>query len=447
MAFHVRLSNHNLFKLSKIRALPFATQADDKVFERRQADPSTEHVYKTCPASVCKKASLHDKHLYMTKLQQNTVRSKSSEDKSRSLHSDTLSSLLLSVYNIGFQDGEKFSQNCQCGSRSCLCPSDQGTRSLEGRKACLPEISLENGFLPMTLTDLENLFQGHSKSNVVEKAENQCIAEFVKAVSYSEDDILAFESNKNRSQGMSRDIISHENHDVTVLQDNVSHMNTVNISCQSLPDVHTVFCDGAGDEANKGQGQGPSEEQLLVVHNFFERTLPDFLKSKQDYRIYHKDIIFENNYFGKNVSTQGITAYVTQVTKIRILTHFMYAHAQFSVLKITHHPEDGTVRIRWRISGLPQLKTLLIWKFMPWNYRKNRDANSEWHDGFSIFTVGSDGFVHKHRVDRVMKDEELQMAKPASLAARLSIMLGLAPKPSLNDFSSLFLKRTSFAPK
>ncbi|XP_046570116.1 uncharacterized protein C6orf136-like [Haliotis rubra] len=221
----------------------------------------------------------------------------------------------------------------------------------------------------MTLTDLQNLFQGHSKSSDVEKAENQCITDFVKAVSYSADDILAFENHRNRSQGMTRDIISHENHDVTVLQDKVS--------CRSMSDVHTVFCDGAGQEANKGQGQGPSEEQLLVVHNFFERTLPDFLKSKQDYRIYHKDIIFENNYFGKNVSTRGITAYVTQVTKIRIMTHFMYAHAQFNVLKITRHPEDGTVRIRWRISGLPQLKTLLIWKFMPWNYRKNRDANSE----------------------------------------------------------------------
>ncbi|XP_067662740.1 uncharacterized protein [Haliotis asinina] len=447
MAFHVRLSNHNLLKLAKIRALPFSTQVDDKVFERRQADPSTEHVYKACQASVHKGRSQCHKHLYMTRPQPGTVSSKISEDKARSLHSDTLSSLLLSVYHIGFQDGEKFSQSCQCGSRSFPCPSGQGARSLEGRRACLPEKSPEKSFLPMTLTDLQNLFQGHGMSNDVEKAENQCINDFVKAVSYSEDDILAFENHQNRSQEMTRDIISHENHDVTVLQDEVSHMNTVSMSCRLMPDVHTVFCNGAGQEANKGQGQGPSEEQLLVVHNFFERTLPDFLKSKQDYRIYHKDIIFENNYFGKNVSTQGITAYVTQVTKIRIMTHFMYAHAQFSVLKITHHPEDGTVRIRWRISGLPQLKTLLIWKFMPWNYRKNRDANSEWHDGFSIFTVGSDGFVHKHRVDRVMTDEELQVSKPASLAARLSSMLGLTPKPSLNDFSSLFMKRTLFAPK
>lgn len=33
------------------------------------------------------------------------------------------------------------------------------------------------------------------------------------------------------------------------------------------------------------------------------------------------------------------------------------------------------------------------------------DGQESWYDGFSIFSVGSDGLVYKHVLDKVMPDE------------------------------------------
>lgn len=48
--------------------------------------------------------------------------------------------------------------------------------------------------------------------------------------------------------------------------------------------------------------------------------------------------------------------YVRQVALLRTVGHLRFAFVKFEILKITKHPEDGTVRIRWRIRGLSGLK-------------------------------------------------------------------------------------------
>lgn len=49
-------------------------------------------------------------------------------------------------------------------------------------------------------------------------------------------------------------------------------------------------------------------------------------------------------------------AYVKQVALLRTVGHLKFAFVKFEILKMTKHPEDGTVRVRWRIKGLSGLK-------------------------------------------------------------------------------------------
>jgi hypothetical protein len=47
---------------------------------------------------------------------------------------------------------------------------------------------------------------------------------------------------------------------------------------------------------------------------------------------------------------------VKQVALLRTVGHLKFAYVKFDILKITMHPEDGTVKIRWRIKGISGLK-------------------------------------------------------------------------------------------
>lgn len=53
---------------------------------------------------------------------------------------------------------------------------------------------------------------------------------------------------------------------------------------------------------------------------------------------------------------RGIFNYAKQVTLLKAVGHIKFASVFFDVLKITAHPEDGTVRVRWRIRGVPNYR-------------------------------------------------------------------------------------------
>lgn len=52
-----------------------------------------------------------------------------------------------------------------------------------------------------------------------------------------------------------------------------------------------------------------------------------------------------------------------------------YAYVRFEILKMTKHPDDFTIKIRWRIRGISGLKVMFqFWKFKLW---KLKDAFEE----------------------------------------------------------------------
>lgn len=71
------------------------------------------------------------------------------------------------------------------------------------------------------------------------------------------------------------------------------------------------------------------------------------------------------------------------------------------MLKITAHPEDRTIRIRWRVRGISAWRVMLtFWRFKLWKLRDVFEMQEAWYDGFSTMHVADDdGLIYKHVAD------------------------------------------------
>ncbi|XP_069696397.1 uncharacterized protein [Periplaneta americana] len=190
-------------------------------------------------------------------------------------------------------------------------------------------------------------------------------------------------------------------------------------------------------DSQRGSDKRPSKEQLDKVFNVLRVTLPNLFIQPLDYTIYHQDLVFENNIRGTR--TVGLYHYVKQVALLRTVGHLKFAYVKFEILKITMHPEDDTVRIRWRIRGISGLKVLfMFWKYKLWKPREILDDQESWYDGFSTFHIGGDGLVYKHVADKMMPDDDkVTDVKRPALAAKLALCMGLLSRPSTADLSPL----------
>lgn len=73
----------------------------------------------------------------------------------------------------------------------------------------------------------------------------------------------------------------------------------------------------------------------------------------------------------------GINQYAMQMMKMRALTHLKYAHVHMEVVSSICLPEEGIVRVQWRVVGLSQLKALRFWKYTAWSYSKSFREDAE----------------------------------------------------------------------
>jgi len=182
-------------------------------------------------------------------------------------------------------------------------------------------------------------------------------------------------------------------------------------------------------EPPKNDSGRPTPEQLQNILDVLASNLPQLFTQPLEYRIYHQNLIFENNIRGTR--TVGLYHYVKQIALLRIVGHLKFAYVKFDVLKITSHPEDGTVKVRWRIRGVSGLKVFLnFWKISLMNLKDSIEREQEsWYDGFSTFIVNSEGKVYHVIVDKMQPDPEqkVDVVKP-TLATKLALMLGLSPR-------------------
>lgn len=183
----------------------------------------------------------------------------------------------------------------------------------------------------------------------------------------------------------------------------------------------------------------PSEEQLMKVFNVLSETMPNLFIQPLDYSIYHPNLVFVNNIRG--TTTVGLFPYVRQVALLRTIGHLKFAYVRMEVMKITQHPEDSSIKMRWRIRGISGLKVFfLFWKYKLWDIKNVFKDQELWYDGFSTFYVGGDGLIQKHICDKVMPDQDtiIDDTEKAPIAAKLALLIGIIPRNYLSDVSPYF---------
>ncbi|XP_035683876.1 uncharacterized protein LOC118420911 [Branchiostoma floridae] len=146
---------------------------------------------------------------------------------------------------------------------------------------------------------------------------------------------------------------------------------------------------------------GPSdnrvtEEQLAEVRAKLAEQMPQFFRGNHDYRMYHPDVVFINDFL--SMTTKGRTTYQAVLMLLRLAAWIYYADVRLEVLKLTHEVQDGTVQARWRVHGLPL--HLLMLRF----WRKDKSGLYRSIDAFSMFTVGPDGQITRHHCSKMMPD-------------------------------------------
>ena len=65
----------------------------------------------------------------------------------------------------------------------------------------------------------------------------------------------------------------------------------------------------------------------------------------------------------------GIYQYRAQISSFRLLILSCMTELSVDVLKISKHPNEGSIKVRWRIKGIP-----LIRKFLPYIGRRLREG-------------------------------------------------------------------------
>lgn len=226
------------------------------------------------------------------------------------------------------------------------------------------------------------------------------------------------------SQNIDNNKISAKLQDSSVINNNI---NTDGHSCLEQATLLAKSRDGESDSSSDDSSR-PTEEQLQSIADRMGAQIPTFFRLPHDFRLYHKNVVFEDNI--RNVRTVGLNGYAWQLAWVKMGAHFKYGKVSMSALKITKHTEDGTVRIRWRIETFPGNSIVFaFWQFKMWNTKESLDAHKdEWIDGFSIFHVGGDGLIYKHVCDKVIPDtNKAEPKKSNNLAMKLGIALGLIP--------------------
>nr|XP_033326185.1 uncharacterized protein LOC117220387 [Megalopta genalis] len=191
------------------------------------------------------------------------------------------------------------------------------------------------------------------------------------------------------------------------------------------------------EDKQPSDNRKPSEEQLQHIFNCLRDDLPLVFVRSLNYRIYTPDLVFVNNI--KGTVTTGLNQYMKQVTWIRLLGHLKFAYVRLQILKMTSHPEDSSIKIRWRIVGMSGTRVFLtFWKIKAWHMKTHAENDSDlWYDGFSTFYVNNDGKVFKHVVDKIMPDQNDLMEKVKTpVTAKLALIIPLLTLDFCNSITA-----------
>ncbi|TSK28222.1 hypothetical protein Baya_2409 [Bagarius yarrelli] len=201
-----------------------------------------------------------------------------------------------------------------------------------------------------------------------------------------------------------------------------------------FPPSFSAFCSDAETVSmSRGVGEknNENEEKLALMYEKLRIELPRFFLKNHDYSLYTNNMEFINNLL--NMKTRGRVAYQLTLTMWRLVCLCYYADAHLEVLKLTKHLEDGSIKARWRVKGLPFHSLLLRF------YKKDKSQFYRTFDAFSTFYLGSDGLIHCHKVEKVMQAQPPVLPKVTSLVAGALVALGLQEDRPVFNLFPMFL--------
>ncbi|XP_045463078.1 uncharacterized protein LOC123672794 [Harmonia axyridis] len=207
------------------------------------------------------------------------------------------------------------------------------------------------------------------------------------------------------------------------------------VPCGDKKEEHLVYTNEASPSLKQESSSPldkPKPEDLNKIFEVLSRTLPKLFIEPLDYSIYHPDLIYENNIRG--TKTVGLYHFIKDVALLRTVGHLKYAYVKLEVLKITQHPEDSTIKVRWRVRGVSGLSVMMkFWKYKIWNLKNIIEQSDTWYDGFSTFYVNGNGVIFKHIADKMMPDSDgarSEVRVSHEDAAKLMLLVGIIPKVS-----------------
>ncbi|XP_068507554.1 uncharacterized protein C6orf136 homolog isoform X3 [Syngnathus scovelli] len=171
-------------------------------------------------------------------------------------------------------------------------------------------------------------------------------------------------------------------------------------------------------EGSQSERDNEGEQKLAVAYERLRTELP----KNHDYTMYSCDVEFIN----------GLVNTKTSTSLWRLVYLFYFTDVRLEVLKLTKHVEEGTIKARWRLRGLPFLTLMLRF------YRKDKSHLYRSYDAFATFYIGRDGLIHCHQVEKVMPAQPPALPRVTSLLAGALVALGVEEnRPALNLLPSL----------
>ncbi|KAM3595898.1 uncharacterized protein V6R79_004786 [Siganus canaliculatus] len=193
----------------------------------------------------------------------------------------------------------------------------------------------------------------------------------------------------------------------------------------SLLPAASLYSRAGSTEGQQTPRDREGEEELAVMYERLRIELPTFFTKSHDYSMYSHDVEFVNGLI--NTKSRGRVVYQLTLSLWRLLCLCYFAEARLEVLKLTKHMEDGSIRARWRVRGLPF--HLLLLRF----YRKDKSHLYRSYDAFSTFYIGPDGLIHCHKVEKMMPAQPPVLPRVTSLMAGALVALGVQEhRPALN---------------
>ncbi|KAK9405888.1 hypothetical protein NXF25_004662 [Crotalus adamanteus] len=164
------------------------------------------------------------------------------------------------------------------------------------------------------------------------------------------------------------------------------------------------------------------EEHLEVMQQKLREELPAFFLKSHDYEMYSQDVEFINEIL--HLKTRGLTIYRMAVVLCRFVAWNYFIHMHLEVMKVTQHPENWSIQVRWRIRGLPF--HIFLMRFF-----RNKPEFYRIYDAYSTFFLNPQGLIKCHRVSKLMPSQPLQnKLKNLAVASLLGLELS-DQRPSL----------------